>query len=238
MLTDELFRDDPYLRDCEARVTGVNAQGGILLDRTVFYPTGGGQPGDSGSLRLADGTAIAIATTVKGDGTENVVHVAAEGAALPPEGSIVTASIDWARRYGHMRMHTALHLLCALVPHGVTGGRVGAGKGSLDFDSGDAALDKEALTDALNRLVDEDHPVTARWIGDDQLAQQPELVRTMSVQPPTGTGRVRLLEIAGVDLQPCGGTHVRRTGEIGRLAVTKIESKGRRNRRITIALPD
>ncbi|MGH6620620.1 MAG: alanyl-tRNA editing protein [Alphaproteobacteria bacterium] len=233
--TDELFREDAYLKACAATVTGVNALGGILLDRTVFYPTGGGQPGDSGSLRLADGSEIRIAATVKGDGDENVVHVPAEGQAAPAAGTKVTATIDWDRRYSHMRMHTGLHLLCALVPHGVTGGRIGADKSSLDFDIGDATLDKDALTEGLNRLVREDHPVSPRWIGEAELDAQPDLVRTMSVQPPRGSGRVRLLDIPSVDLQPCGGTHVARTGEIGALTVTKIENKGKRNRRVNIA---
>jgi misacylated tRNA(Ala) deacylase len=233
-ITDELFRDDSYLRECEATVVGVNALGGILLDRTVFYPTGGGQPGDSGTLRLPDGGVLRIATAVKGDGEENVVHVPAEGQAAPAIGTKVTAAIDWDRRYSHMRMHTGLHLLCALVPHGVTGGRIGADKSSLDFDIGDAALDKDALTEGLNRLVREDHPVAPRWIAEAELDAQPELVRTMSVQPPRGAGRVRLLDIPSVDLQPCGGTHVARTGEIGTLAVAKIENKGKRNRRVNI----
>jgi len=238
MPTEELFREDAYARECEARVTHVNSLGGIVLNRTVFYPTGGGQPGDSGHLRLADGRIVPIVTTVKGEGAENVVHVAADQSILPPPDGVVTAVIDWERRYRHMRMHTALHLLCALVPHGVTGGRVGAEKGSLDFDSGDAALDKEALTVALNRLIEEDHAVTVRWIGADQLAAQPELIRTMTVKPPIDKGHVRLLEIVGVDLQPCGGTHVRRTVEIGPIEVTRIESKGKRNRRISVALLD
>ena len=238
MPTEELFREDAYLRECDARITYVGSPGGIMLDRTVFYPTGGGQPGDSGTLRLPDGRVLPIATTVKGDGAENIIHVPVEGVSLPPAGSAVVAAIDWERRYRHMRMHSALHLLCALVPHGVTGGRVGADKSSLDFDSGDSALDKDALTEALNRLVAEDHPILTRWIGEEQLAAQPDLIRTMSVSPPTGAGHVRLLEIVDVDLQPCGGTHVRRTGEIGPLAVTKIESKGKRNRRISIALLD
>jgi misacylated tRNA(Ala) deacylase len=233
-ITDELFREDSYLRECEATVVGVNALGGILLDRTVFYPTGGGQPGDSGVLRLPDGGAIRIATAVKGDGEENVVHVPAEGQAAPAAGTKVTAAIDWDRRYSHMRMHTGLHLLCALVPYGVTGGRIGADKSSLDFDIGEAALDKDALTEGLNRLIREDHPVAPRWIAEQELDAQPELVRTMSVQPPRGAGRVRLLDIPSVDLQPCGGTHVARTGEIGALAVAKIENKGKRNRRVNI----
>jgi misacylated tRNA(Ala) deacylase len=236
--TEELFREDAYLRECEATVVGVNDKGGILLDRSVFYPTGGGQPGDSGVLRLAGGGEVRIATTVKGDGEENVVHVPAEGQVVPAAGTTVTAAIDWDRRHKHMRMHTGLHLLCALVPHGVTGGRIGADKSSLDFDIGEATLDKDALTEGLNRLVGEDHAVAARWIEDAELDAQPDLVRTMSVRPPRGSGKVRLLDIPSVDLQPCGGTHVSHTGEIGPLRVTKIENKGKRNRRVNIAFAD
>jgi len=234
-ITEELFREDAYLKECEATVVGVNDKGGILLDRSIFYPTGGGQPGDAGRLLLEGGGEIRIATTVKGDGEENVVHVPAEGQAVPAEGARVAAIIDWDRRHSHMRMHTGLHLLCALVPHGVTGGRIGADKSSLDFDIGEATLDKDALTEGLNRLVQQDHPVAARWIEDAELDAQPDLVRTMSVQPPRGSGKIRLLEIPSVDLQPCGGTHVSRTGEIGALRVTKIENKGKRNRRVNIA---
>lgn len=233
-ITEELFREDAYLKECEATVVGVNDKGGILLDRSVFYPTGGGQPGDRGVLRCADGREIAIATTVKGDGEENVVHVPAEGQDLPGSGEKVTGVIDWDRRHKHMRMHTGLHLLCALVPHGVTGGRIGADKSSLDFDIGDATLDKDALTEGLNKLVSEDHTVSARWIDDAALDASPDLVRTMSVQPPRGSGKVRLLEIPSVDLQPCGGTHVAHTAEIGPLRVSKIENKGKHNRRVNI----
>jgi len=232
--TDELFREDSYLKECEATVTGVNDRGGILLDCTVFYPTGGGQPGDSGVLRLADGGEIRIATTVKGDGEENVIHVPEEGQATPEPGTKVTAVIDWERRHKHMRMHTGLHLLCAVVPHGVTGGRIGTEKSSLDFDIGDGTLDKDHIAAEINRLVAEDHPVAPRWIDEAELDAQPDLVRTMSVQPPRGSGRVRLLDIPGVDLQPCGGTHVARTGEIGPLRVGKVENKGKRNRRVNI----
>lgn len=232
--TEELFREDAYLRECEATVAGVNSLGGILLDRSVFYPTGGGQPGDSGVLRLADGGEIRIAATVKGDGDENVIHVPEEGQPAPEPGARVTAVVDWNRRHKHMRMHTGLHLLCAVVPHGVTGGKIGADKSSLDFDIGEATLDKEQIAAEINRLVAEDHPVAPRWVDEVELDAQPELVRTMSVQPPRGSGRVRLLDIPGVDLQPCGGTHVARTGEIGPLRVGKIENKGKRNRRVNI----
>ncbi|WP_340119744.1 alanyl-tRNA editing protein [Pelagibius sp. 7325] len=228
-----LFREDPYLKSCEATVTASGPEG-LRLDRTVFYPTGGGQPGDCGTLTLEDGTVLSVVDAVKGDGHEDVVHVLAEGTPAPAPGSKVTAAIDWERRYRHMRMHSCLHLLCAVVTGDVTGGQIGADKGRLDFNLPDTQLDKDALSAALNRLIEEDHPVQPRWISDEELAAQPDLVRTMSVKPPSGSGRVRLLDIAGVDLQPCGGTHVSRTGEIGRVKVGKIENKGRQNRRINI----
>lgn len=236
--TEELFRDDAYLKECDATVVSINDLGGIVLDRTIFYPTGGGQPGDTGLLRTADGTDIRIATTVKGNGEENVVHVPDADQPLLQPGDTVTAVVDWDRRYTHMRMHTGLHLLCAQVPHGVTGGRIGDKKSSLDFDIGDATLDKDAITEGLNRLIGEDHPVSPRWVSDAELDAQPDLVRTMSVQPPRGSGRVRLLDIPSVDLQPCGGTHVAQTGEIGPLRVAKIENKGKRNRRVNIVFAD
>jgi misacylated tRNA(Ala) deacylase len=229
-----IFRNDPYARSCTATITAADARG-IRLDRTVFYAEGGGQPGDVGVLRLADGSTIAIANTVKGDGPDDVLHVAAEGAALPAAGAAVTAEIDWERRHRLMRMHTCLHLLCSVVAGDVTGGQVGDGKGRLDFNLPNTALDKDHITAELNRLIRENHAVQPRWIADDELAAKPELVRTMSVKPPSGQGRVRLLDIEGTDLQPCGGTHVARTGEIGRVEVTKIENKGRQNRRINIA---
>ena len=229
-----LFRDDAYLRSCEATVVEVNDRG-IRLDRTVFYPMGGGQPGDTGSLKRADGTAVAIADTRKGDGPDEVLHIALPGSALPTVGEKVTAEIDWDRRHRLMRMHTCLHLLCAVVPGAVTGGQISDGKGRLDFDVPGEGLDKAVITEKLNALIAADHPVTPRWITDNELASQPDLVRTMSVKPPTGFGKVRLLDIAGVDLQPCGGTHIRRTGEIGRVEVTKIENKGRQNRRVNLA---
>jgi len=233
-MTELLFRDDAYLRSCTARVVAVD-EWGIRLDRTVFYPTGGGQPGDSGMLRLADGTAIAIADTVKGAAADEVVHVPAPGATLPEPGAEVTAEIDWERRHRLMRMHTCLHLLCAVVPGAVTGGAVGDGRGRLDFDVPGAALDKEAIAAGLNKLIAEGHAVTPRWIDDAELEARPELVRTMSVKPPTDAGKVRLLDIAGVDLQPCGGTHVKNTAEIGPVEIGKIENKGRQNRRINVA---
>ncbi len=232
-----IFRDDAYQKSCEATVTAVDGAG-IRLDRTVFYPTGGGQPGDSGTLRLEDGSTLRIVEARKGADHEDVVHVPEEGANLPAPGAKVTAEIDWERRHRMMRIHSCMHVLCSIIAGDVTGGQVGDGKGRLDFNLPDTQLDKEAITAALNRIIAEDHPLTSRWITEDELATTPELVRTMSVKPPTGAGRVRLMEIEGVDLQPCGGTHVRRTGEIGPVKVGKIENKGRQNRRINIAFAD
>jgi len=233
-MAELLFRDDAYLRSCEATVVAVDERG-IRLDRTVFYPTGGGQPGDTGVLRRADGSTVPIVDTRKGDGLDDVLHVPAAGATPPTVGEKVTAEIEWDRRYRLMRMHTCLHLLCAVVPGAVTGGQISDGKGRLDFDLPGEGLDKAAIAEKLNALISADHAVLPRWITDEELAAQPDLVRTMSVKPPTGYGKVRLLDIAGVDLQPCGGTHIRRTGEIGRVEVTKIENKGRQNRRINLA---
>jgi misacylated tRNA(Ala) deacylase len=236
-MTEMLFRDDGYLRSCNARATHVDERG-IRLDRTVFYPMGGGQPGDSGELRLSSGRPIAIVDTVKGDGPDEVIHVPEPGSALPEPGAELVAEIDWNRRYRLMRMHTCLHLLCSIVPGAVTGGQVSDGRGRLDFDVPGSSLDKEAITRRVNALIAEGRPVGPRWITDEELAAQPELVRTMSVKPPSGTGRVRLMEIAGVDLQPCGGTHVRNTAEIGPVAVTKIENKGKQNRRVILAFAE
>lgn len=236
-MTELLFRDDAYLKTCTARVVAADERG-IRLDRTVFYPNGGGQPGDTGALRFASGETIAIVDTVKGEGPDEVIHVPAPGSALPAPGAEVSAEIDWERRHRLMRMHTCLHLLCAVVPGSVTGGQVSDGRGRLDFDVPGSSLDKEAIAAGINKLIAEAHDAAPRWIGDDELAAHPELVRTMSVKPPTGAGRVRLMEIAGVDLQPCGGTHVCNTAEIGPVAVTKIENKGRQNRRINIAFAE
>jgi len=233
-MAELLFRDDAYLRSCEATVVAADERG-IRLDRTVFYPTGGGQPGDTGQLKRPDGSAVAIVDARKGDDLEDVVHVPAPASALPAVGEKVTAEIDWDRRYRLMRMHTCLHLLCAVVPGAVTGGQISDGKARLDFDVPGESLDKAVITDKLNALIAADHAATPRWITDAELAAQPDLVRTMSVKPPTGFGKVRLLDIGGVDLQPCGGTHIRHTGEIGRVEVTKIENKGRQNRRVNLA---
>ncbi|MCH9019332.1 MAG: alanyl-tRNA editing protein [Proteobacteria bacterium] len=231
---ERIFEDDAYARACDAVVISAGADG-IRLDRTVFYAMGGGQPGDTGVLRLEDGAEAAIVDARRGESPGDVVHVPAEGAALPAAGAKVTAEIDWQRRHRLMRIHTCLHLLCAVVDGPVTGGQISDGKGRLDFDIPELTLDKAAITAALNRLIEENHAVRPRWITEDELAAEPELVKTMSVRPPMGQGRVRLLEIEGVDLQACGGTHVAATGEIGRVEVRKIENKGRHNRRVVIA---
>ncbi len=236
-MTELLFRDDGYLRSCAARVIAADERG-IRLDRTVFYPMGGGQPGDTGVLRLSSGQKIAIADTVKGGSPDEVIHVPAAGSKLPDLDTELVAEIDWERRYRLMRMHTCLHLLCSIVPGAVTGGQVSDGRGRLDFDVPGSSLDKEMLAGRLNALIAEAHPVGPRWITDAELAEQPELVRTMSVKPPSGMGQVRLIEISGIDLQPCGGTHIRNTSEIGPVAVTRIENKGKQNRRVMLALAE
>ena len=233
-MTEEVFRQDAYARSCEARITVVD-DAGVRLDRTVFYPLGGGQPGDRGELILDDGTTIPIVDTRKGRAADEIVHIPDASADPGLVGSEVSARIDWERRHRLMRMHTCLHLLCSLIPAPVTGGSIRDGSGRLDFDLPESTLDKEDLTARLNRLVVEAHPVIPRWISEEELDANPSLVRTMSVVPPHGRGRVRLLDIEGVDLQPCGGTHVASSGEIGRVRVTKIEKKGRQNRRVVVA---
>ena len=235
-MTEELFREDAYLQSCQAVVTAVS-EGGIVLDRTVFYPTGGGQPGDTGCLRTEDGRVVRIDACFRDPANGLHVHVpAADSPELAP-GDVVTAEIDWDRRYRLMRMHSCLHLLCAVVPGAVTGGSVSEGKGRLDFDAPEPLVAEHIETE-LNRLVQEDRPVRSFWISDEELDAQPTLVRTMSVKPPRGQGRVRLIEIDGADLQPCGGTHVNATAEIGRVRVVKIEKKGKLNRRVSLALGD
>ena len=236
-MTALLYRDDAYARECSARVLAAGPEG-VLLDRTVFYAQAGGQPGDAGALRW-DGGEMPVARAVKGP-DDTVLHLPAEGAALPSVGAEVTASLNWALRHRHMRMHTALHLLCSLIPGaGVTGGQIGAERSRLDFDLSDPPA-KEGLTERLNALIAADHAVGERWIAEAELDAAPELVRTLSVQPPRGAGRIRLVRVgpedAPVDLQPCGGTHVRSTGEIGRVEVTKLENKGKQNRRVYVVL--
>lgn len=238
--TLDLFREDAHLRECPATVLQVDERG-ILLDRTVFYPLGGGQAGDAGQLLLPDGRVVQIADTRKGQGDAagQVWHQPAPGQDLDrlAPGQPVTARIDWARRHAHMRFHTATHLLCALIPHPVDGCSITAGYARLDFHMTEA-LDKDAITAGLVRLVAEGHPVSHSWITDADLDANPGLVRSMSVQPPRGTGRVRVLKIDGVDLQPCGGTHVANTAEIGAVVVTRIEKKSAKTRRVVLGFAE
>lgn len=239
-MTKMLFREDAYLREAEGRVTEITPEGGVVLDATIFYAQGGGQPGDSGALHWDD-RILEVATCVKGEGGQ-IALVPAEPAPLPAVGTKLRQSLDWERRYGHMRVHTALHLLSVVIPLPVTGGAIGAEKGRLDFDMPDAPEDKLAVEAALQELIDRDLPVCEEWISDDDLAANPGLVKTLSVKPPKGQGMVRLVRIgagdASVDLQPCGGTHVATTGEIGRIRIGKVEKKGARNRRVNLHLKD
>jgi len=236
MSTELLFREEPYATTFEAEVIAADA-GTVVLDRTLFYPQGGGQPGDAGALQLADGTSLRVTDARKDDGGA-VVHILAETDPVPAPGTRISGEIDWSTRYPHMRMHTCMHLLSVAIPAPVTGGSVSATKGRLDFDLPDSTLDRETVTEALNRLIEADHPVTSEWITEAELAAQPELVKTMSVQPPGGTGHIRLVRIGDIDLQPCGGTHVARTGEIGRVRVAKIEKKSRHNRRVNVVFDE
>lgn len=236
MATDCLFREDAYLRDCDAEIVALTERG-IMLDRTVFYAASGGQPADRGTLTAPSGETVTIEAALYTDPAKSeIVHVAAAGAPALKVGDRVRAAIDWDLRHARMRMHTGLHLLSAVLPYPVTGGSVGEAESRLDFDIPEAGLDKEAITGKLNAMIATDAPVRARWISDEELAANPGLVKTMSVKPPMGTGRVRLIEIAGLDLQPCGGTHVHSTAEIGAVRVTQIEKKGKLNRRVRLAL--
>lgn len=237
MPTELLFRDDAYLSETPATVVAINERGGIELDRTVFYATGGGQPGDAGVLVRGDGSEIAIGTAIYNpEDKSRILHVPLEGQAAPAVGETVTAKLDWERRLKRMRIHTALHLLSVVLPYPVTGGAIGDGDGRLDFDIPEGGLDKAELTEKLNALVAKNAAISERWITDEELDANPGLVKTMSVKPPRGSGRVRLVAIEGIDLQPCGGTHVRNTSEIGAVAVTDVEKKGKQNRRVRIAL--
>jgi misacylated tRNA(Ala) deacylase len=232
-MVEELFRQDAYLKDAEATVTALDERG-VRLDRSIFYPTGGGQPGDTGMLRW-DGGEARIVDAVKADGAD-VLHILAPDAPRPAVGTKARTALDWDRRLLHMRMHTALHVMSAVIKGNVTGGQVGADKSRLDFNLSGEVPAKEWVTEEINKLIALDRPVMPQWITDEELAARPELVKTMSVRPPMGAGRVRLLAIEGIDLQACGGTHVARTGEIGRVECIKIENKGKMNRRFVIAL--
>jgi misacylated tRNA(Ala) deacylase len=239
-MTDPLFRADPYLAEAEARVTAHTPEGGVVLDRTVFYPTGGGQPGDSGRLVWEQGS-LTIATTLRAEDGQ-IALIPAEGQTLPPVGTDLRQILDWARRHRIMRMHTALHLLSVVIPLPVTGGSVGEARSRLDFDMPEAPGDRDALEAQLNYLVERDLAVEESWITEAELDANPGLVKTMSAAPPRGAGRVRLIRIGQgaeqVDLQPCGGTHVARTAEIGALRLGKVEKKGRQNRRVYLHLDD
>ena len=235
--TEPLFREDAYLREADAEVVAVTGSGGIVLDRTVFYATSGGQPGDTGTMMLADGTVIPVAATVTGETKDEIIHVPAEGAVVPDVGARVKLAIDWQRRLRLMRMHAACHLLTVVCPFPITGASVAEDDSRVDFDMPDAGVTKEAMTEALMKLVAENHPIFTRWITDEELAANPSLVKSKNVRPPSGTGRIRLVCIgdnASIDSQPCGGTHVRSTGEIGEIHVGKIEKKGRENRRFRL----
>ena len=237
MPTDCLFREDSYLKDCDATVVAIQPNGGIVLDRTVFYAASGGQPADKGTITTQAGDRIEIANVAFTEpGKTTIAHVPAPGAPPVAVGDTVKATIDWPTRHARMRMHTALHLLSAVLPYAVTGGSVGEAESRLDFDIPDASLDKDAITAKLAEMIATNAGVTSRWISDAELEANPGLVKTMSVKPPMGTGQVRLIEIAGLDLQPCGGTHVHNTAEIGSVRVTQIEKKGKLNRRVRLAL--
>jgi len=237
-MTVPIFREDSYQKSCIAIVIEVNDRGGIVLDQSVFYPTGGGQPGDRGALILNDGSRLEIATTIKGTSPDEIIHVPVENQTLPSVGDQVTAEIDWENRYRFMRMHSCLHLLSAVLPYPVTGGQVSDGKGRLDFDLPEATLDKQEITEKLNQLIGENKDVSSSWITEDELDAKPEMVKTMSVQPPRGSGKIRLIKVDGIDLQPCGGTHIKNTSEIGSVLVRKIEKKGRQNRRVSLIFKD
>lgn len=233
-MTEALFKHDAYLQECKAEII-VSGNEFVVLDKTVFYPTGGGQPGDTGKITWNDNS-IDVIDTRNGKNGE-ILHFLENNNPLPSEGVTVKAEINWDRRYRYMRMHTALHLLGSILKYGVTGGNIGAEKSRLDFDMSEP-VDKDAVDEALQKLVKKNITIKSTWISDEELDAQPDLVRTMSVKPPKGLGKVRLLEIEGIDLQPCGGTHVKSTGEIGCVKLGKVEKKGKRNRRVYIKLMD
>lgn len=236
-VTQVLFRDDAYLKAAEARVLGINDRGGIMLDRTVFYATSGGQPGDTGVFTRADGSRIAIAATITGETKDEIIHVPATGEALPEPGEDLSVEIDWERRLKLMRMHTACHLLTVVCPYPITGASVSEDDSRVDFDIPDAVLSKDEVTERLMELVRADHPVFTRWVTDEELAANPSLVKSKNVRPPAGSGRIRLVGIGeggAIDTQPCGGTHVTSTSQVGEIHIGKIEKKGRENRRFRI----
>ena len=233
-MTEALFKHDAYLQECKAQII-VSSNEFVVLDKTVFYPTGGGQPGDTGQIKWNDNSVDVIDTRYSKNG--EIQHFLKNNNPLPSEGVTVKAEINWDRRYRHMRMHTALHLLGSILKYGVTGGNIGAEKSRLDFDMSEP-VDKDAVNAALQKLVKKNVSIKSTWISDEELDAKPDLVRTMSVKPPKGLGKVRLLEIEGIDIQPCGGTHVKSTGEIGCVQLGKVEKKGKHNRRVYVKLMD
>jgi len=236
-ITEALFRDDPYLGEAAATVVEINGRGGIILDRTIFYATSGGQPGDTGAALRADGSRIAIAATITGETKDEIIHVPAPGQPIPAAGETLSLSIDWERRLRLMRMHTACHLLTVVCPFPITGASVGENDSRVDFDIPEAGFSREDVTARLMELVRADHPVFTRWITEEELSRNPGLVKSKNVRPPSGSGRIRLVcigEDASIDSQPCGGTHVRSAGEVGEIHIGKIEKKGRENRRFRI----
>lgn len=235
--TETIFRDDAYRKEDTARVVGINDRGGIILDRTIFYATSGGQPGDAGKFVRADGSHIDITTTVTGETKEEIIHVPVVGAPVPEVGETLGIAIDWSRRFNLMKMHTACHLLSVIYPFPITGAAVSEDDSRVDFDFSEGEYSKEHATERLMELVEANHPVFTRWITEEELAANPGLVKSKNVRPPSGTGRIRLVcigENASIDSQPCGGTHVATTGEIGPIHIGKIEKKGRENRRFRI----
>ncbi len=244
-MTEELFRADGYLRDCDAVVTAISeipgkdgaTFTGVVVNQTVFYPNGGGQPGDTGLMSRADGSVVKVIDTLKHRDTDEHLHILESDASVPAVGESLRLEIDWDRRYRLMRMHSAMHMLCAAIPAPVTGGSIGDGRGRLDFDLPEP-VDKVEVTAKLNELIESDRPMSMTWIDNDELDANPDLVRTMAAPPPRGSGKVRLVNFDGIDLQPCGGTHVASSSEIGRVRVKKIEKKGKQNRRVIVVFDD
>ena len=236
-VTKPAFLEDAYLTACESKVLAINERGGIILDQTNFYATSGGQPGDTGKLEREDGSTINIATTVTGESKQQIVLVADENEILPTVGETLVGHIDWERRYKLMQMHTACHLLSVICPYPITGAAVNVDNSRVDFDLSDTSIDKQEVSEELMRLVNANHPVYTKWISEEELDANPEIVRSKNVRPPRGLGKIRLVcigENACIDSQPCGGTHVTETGEIGNIHIGKIEKKGKENRRLRI----
>ena len=235
-MTLPLFGEDAYLTEAPAKIIALSGENGVILDRSIYYPTGGGQPGDTGSIVVNSDT-FSVEETIKGE-NGNIILLLADGLSLLNIGDSVTQFLNWDMRYAHMKVHTALHLLSVVIPLPVTGGAITALKGRLDFNMPEAIENKDELTDKLNQLILADYEITESWISDEELDANPGLVKTMSVKPPTGAGRVRLVRIGNedtqIDLQPCGGTHVKRTSEIGMMHLGKMQKKGQLNRRVNI----